>query len=564
MPRLRTLLQKHLFTVFVVVLMTAVFLYMRQTVAGLRYPYDPDLYRDIAQGNSVRAGNFFGDVDYAGEMNFYNPLLSWILAALSWVSGKSVTVIATQGGLILNLLGPVAFAILVRRWFGRLAAGFALVAMLFVVCANYPSWAIATYSPWLFHVSFAQGLFYLALLAIPNALRGARRRDPVILGAMMGIVALAHSAPALIVVAVYLIAVLSHQRTEALPWPVVARLVATTGATAMTVASPLIVPLVWAYHLQVQNEAPGSWNWLEIAPDSIGHFALRFFGRWEIAVAAIGLAIWWWRERRTVAIDHRRITAAWTGVSLVLLGLVTYAATTLPMAEWIPSIVPSYHYLFYFSAAVCVWFGVGCAALVRTVGTVGSASRLAAPIPITAAVLAAVLVWASVPTWLARDDFVKARAQGIELAEDHAHFAVSAWISENTKTSDVILYDLGASGLPANLGASDLSALTVGYLDGRPTVVQHKVFGNPFVDWDRRNTDSQLMLTALAGCRLDEFGAIARRYGVHHVVTATGGPLGASTAGCAGVRVVYRDSFASVLRIEPPKQPKSQGSRVSE
>jgi MFS family permease len=562
MHRLRALLQKHLFTAFIVVLLTAVFLYMRQTTAGLRYPFDPDLYRDIAQGNSVRAGNIFGDVDYAGEVNFYNPLLSWILAALSWVSGKSVSSIATHGGLILNLLGPVVFTILVRRWFGRLAAGFALLALLFIVCANYPSWAIATYSPWLFHVSFAQGLFYLALLAMPNALRGARRRDPVILGALMGIVALAHSAPALIIVAVYLIAVLSHQRTEALPWPVAARLVATTGAAAMTVASPLIVPLAWAYHLQVQNRAPGSWNWLEIGPDSIGHFALNFFGRWQLAVAAIGLIIWWRRDRRQVPVDHRTITAAWTGVAFGLLALGTYAVTTLPLASRVPSIVPSYHYLFYFSAAVCVWFGVGCAALVRSMGIVGSASRSAAPIPIAAAVLAAVLLSASLPTWRARDDFGTARATSIQLAARNADFAVSAWISDNTPSNDVILYDRSASDL------STFSPLTVGYmeagyLDQRPTVVQHKIFANPFVDWDRRSTDSDLMLAALGHCRLDKYGAIARQYGVQHVVTTTGGPLVARTTGCAGVRVVYRDSFASVLRIEPPKQPKSQGSRLS-
>ena len=552
MHRLRALLQKHLFTVFVVVLLTAVFLYLRQTTAGLRYPYDPDLYRDIAQGNAVRAGNIFGDVDYAGEVNFYNPLLSWILAAASWVSGKSISSIATQGGLILNLLGPVAFAILVRRWFGRLAAGFALVALLFVVCANYPSWAIATYSPWLFHVSFAQGLFYLALLAVPNALRGARRRDPVVLGALMGIVALAHSAPALIIVAVYLIAVLSQQRTDALPWPVAARLVATTGATAMAVASPLIVPLAWAYHLEVQNEAPGSWNWYEIGPESIGSFALGFFGRWQLAVAAIGLIIWLWRDRRRATVDHRMLIAAWTGVSFGLLALETYAATTLPLASWVPSIVPSYHYLFYFSAAVSVWFGIGCAALVRTVGNVGSASRLAAPIPIASAALAAVLVGTSLPTWSARDDFAPARAQAIELAARNADFAVSAWISENAPRNDAILYGLGP------LDLSGFSVLAVGfmetnYLDDRPTVVQHKVFGNPFVDFDRRSTDSQLMLAALAQCRLDEFRRVARQYGVQHVVTTTGGPLVESTAGCAGVRVVYRDAFASVLQIEPPK-----------
>jgi hypothetical protein len=562
MHRLRALLQRHLFTAFVVVVLTAAFLYMRQTTAGLRYPYDPDLYRDIAQGNSVRAGNIFGDVDYEGEVNFYNPLLSWILAAVSWVSGKSVTLIATQGGLILNLLGPVAFAILVRRWFGRLAAAFALLALLFIVCGSFPSWAIATYSPWLFHVSFAQGLFYLALLAMPNALRGASWRAPVVLGAMMGLVALAHSAPALLLVAVYLVAVLSHQRTGALPWPAAARLVATTGVTAMAVASPLIVPLAWAYHLEVQNEAPGSWNWLEIAPNSIDSFALSFFGRWQLAVAAIGLIIWFRRDRREVTVDHRVITATWTGASLGLLAVATYEATTWPLASWIPSIVPSYHYLFYFSAAVSVWFGVGCAALVCTLGNLGSLSRFAWPVPVAAATLAAVVLVGSLPTWRARDDFGAARATSIALAKRNADFAVSAWISENTPRSDVILYDRSASE------HSTFSPLTVGlmeagYLDQRPTVVQHKIFGNPFVDWDRRSTDSDLMLAALAHCRLDEYRAIAHQYGVQHIVTPTGVPLVASTAGCAGIRVVYRDAFASVLRVEPPKQPKSQGSRPS-
>jgi hypothetical protein len=533
------------FPVLVTGLLVAVALVLSRTTSDLRWPFDVDLFRDIGQADAVRRGHLFADANYAGERAWYNPLGSWLVGGLSYVTGISPATLITRGGVVFNLITPISLAILVRRWFGRLAAGFTLVAFVFLICGQYPSWVVATYSPWMFQAGFAQGFFYLALLALARFAERGRRVDCMVFGALVGVVVLAHTAPALILVAVSIVTSVWVVRTGRATTLVAVRRLALAGATAFVVASPFLVPLAWRYRFHIRNDLPSSWQWPQIDNAHIAGFAWDFVFRWPVVIGAIGVAWWFWQRRGSGRLDDVTPAAmvallTWTGTALVGLVAATYRASPVPGKGLVPSVVPSYHFVLYLSAASCVWFGIGSAALVRAV-----LDRIPArvPVPYAAAALAVVMAAVAFPGWLDRDDRNHARNTSIAIAAATDDFAVSDWIAAETRPRDVVLYDLDPS-----------EALEVGALDARPTVVVDANFSNPFVDLAPRAEAAMQMVAALSACDEPRFQTIATEYDVRYVVTGAAGPLARSTATCEWIAIAYTDRYATVIAVAPARR----------
>lgn len=523
-------------------LLAVLLLHLRRTTAGLDWPFDLDLYRDIGQAESVLQGRLFADVNYRGEVGWYNPLLSWILAATAKVTGASVATIATQGGVVLNLLAPIAFTVVVRRWFGRLAAGFGLVAYVFLLCGEWPSWAVVTYSPWLFQANFAQGVFFLGLLALPGAIDGDRARPALVFGALLGLVALAHTAPALILLATFLVVVVWRAWSEVRPVAMALRRVALVGVAAVVVASPFLVPLAVKYQFRIRNQDPSSWVWPDLSPDAVFDFAGRFAFRWPIAVVVVGSIAWWFQRRRGADARLAALTA-WTAIAAVALVLAVYSSSALPGAEAIPHVVPSYHFLRYVTAALAVWFGIAAAALVRLLATLVGHRSIATPLIATA--LAGVMILVALPTWRTRFELEGARDQALALSARVGDLAVSRWIAEATDRDGVILYDI-----------DPIDALIVGPIDARTTVEVLPVFSSPYVDYGPRGTAAAAMVGALESCtRLGEPVDLFEQYGVTYVVTVAGGPLASTAEQCPALSVAYSDSYATVLAVAPAALP---------
>lgn len=522
-------------------LLAVLLVHLRRTTAGLDWPFDLDLYRDIGQAESVLQGRLFADVNYRGEVGWYNPLLSWILAATAKVTGASVATIATQGGVVLNLLAPIAFTVVVRRWFGRLAAGFGLVAYVFLLCGEWPSWAVVTYSPWLFQANFAQGVFFLGLLALPGAIDGDRARPALVFGALLGLVALAHTAPALILLATFLVVVAWRTWSEVRPMVTALRRIALVGVAAVVVASPFLVPLVVKYQFRIRNQDPSSWVWPDLSPDAVFDFAGRFAFRWPIAVVVVGSIAWWFQRRRGADVRLAALTA-WTVIAAVALVLAVYSSSALPGAEAIPHVVPSYHFLRYVTAALAVWFGIAAAALVRMLATVVGHRSIATPL--VATVLAGVMILVALPTWRTRFELRASRDHALYLSGSMGELAVSRWISTSTDQDDVILYDLDAG-----------EALMVGPVGGRTTVAVAPVFSNPYVDWEPRSAAAAAMIGSVASCSRPGPPDLFAQYGVTHLVTAVGGPLATAAASCPALTLVYADSYAAVLGVAEASLP---------
>ena len=121
-----------------------------------------------------------------------------IVAGLHAVTGIPILELYARGGVVLNLVAPIAFWALVRLLFGSGVAVAAVFAFLFLPPRLLPGWSTAGYWPWLFSGVFTQGLFYLGLLAVDSAGRSDRVSRWLLAGAALGVVFLGHTAPALI------------------------------------------------------------------------------------------------------------------------------------------------------------------------------------------------------------------------------------------------------------------------------------------------------------------------------------------------------------------------------
>ena len=363
-------------------------------VSGLRWPSDPDHFRDIAFARTALDGHPLSDASYPGEWIWYNPLLPWLVAIGSAITGAVPAVVHVAGGPYLNLLGPIAFYALGVRMAGRPAALIALTLVLFFMCRE-DCWACATYSPWLFTSTFTQGLFYASMMAV---LAAAGRRTVLAAcgaGVLVGLTFLSHTAPALILALV---------AAATLP----PRLVVACGAAAAIVAAPFIVAIAGHYHLRVVNTVPLTWHygplmWPALI-GTVGANAVWFAG------AAAGL--YWLRSRATVA---------WIG-----------AAALLVLTGLFPTpVVPPFHFWIYLMAAAALLTGVVAARVLVRPETV-----------IVITILAVMWHW---PAYAGRQDFTVIR--GVALDRDPNYAAMTAVIRSQSLPDDVVLGTYGAANL---------------------------------------------------------------------------------------------------------------------
>jgi hypothetical protein len=541
-------------------------------VAGLRWPHDRDYFRNIASAIAFRDGHLLSDPHFAGVPASYSPLTSALLAFVSLVTSVPISRLGTQGGAYLNLLTPSALVWVTARWFGRRAALATLVAFLFAMGIGYPSWTVVSYLPYLFVPFYALGLFLLALACLPAAVNRRSDRDGLLLGLTTGLLALAH--PGAIMILVGIVAV--HFARAALRASRASRRRLTRTAcialsTAALVSAPFWLPIAVHSQGRVANKGATIYIWEPLRSGNIWRFFMEFSWRWPMAVIAVGLPLWiaWQRrqprtdqpiqpQRRTAG-DHVggtgdavSIVTTWTVLMLVGLVLASYRP------RWFP--LPSYHFLFYLSAVLCIWFGISLDAIARTV--FGRWHRRWGALAVLVSV-AGIALW-SVPPW--RSEEQGARTRSLFLQAYFEDFAAVDWMRENTKSSDVFL------NAPTAVPEWDVIAFLPA-LAGRHSVnIDSAEFTNPFVDFNEREVDASLMLQALQSCDFERFEQRATEYGrVRYVLIPApsflrGGiekppsvlaSLGLSPRTLVGpscrdaVPSVYRDKRVIIHRIDP-------------
>ena len=165
------------------------------------------------------------------------------------------------------MFAPLAFYFLVAYLFDRWVALVAAVAFLFAPIGDAPSWVAATYSPWLLTQNCVQTFFYLTLAAYLKALGSNCRPWFVLVGLLLGITFLGHTAPAIILGILMVIGTFQcciqqakNGRLSAAGLREVSNLVVILSV-AFVVSVPFTFSILGRYHLAIVNHAPNNWKY---------------------------------------------------------------------------------------------------------------------------------------------------------------------------------------------------------------------------------------------------------------------------------------------------------------
>jgi hypothetical protein len=483
----------------------------------LDWPYDPDLYRDIAQAQTIVDGSFLADPHYLGETIWYNPLVPALTATLGWVTGIPLPVLETRSGAYLNVLGPVAFYLLTRALLGRWTAVIATTIFLFCTGDTGPSYASSTYSPWLFVANFVQALFYAGVLAFYRAVESNRRRSYARLGIVLGLTFLGHTAPAVILaglVGLYTLAkVVREARSR--QWFQFRRTLAHLGAVmalALIVSAPYLVSIVGRYRLQIVHRHPTFWIYPEMEVANVDVFLRERLSRTMVLPALAGLVV-----LGTVRTTRRAraFVCGWMGLSFAFVAYSYVWQVMLARGVIWPSVVPGFHFLRYFNAAESVLAGygivtVGCALARlaqhrRPFGVREAPRLLRIGVPL---MLTAVLAGLSYPAYAARPDLTSYRDRAKQMYTGADVTRMFQWVRSELGPTDVV-------AAPENL------ALVLVGPAGRKVVVVDRFFSNPYVSWGLRHDALNAMLHALERGSCDDFHHVSDAYHVTHLLVGS-------------------------------------------
>lgn len=480
-----------------------------RTTGDLEWPPDPDHYRDLAQAQTIQDGSWLQDPFYRGESTWYNPLLPTAVAAISSLTGYPIHVVGTRAGAYLNIIAPLALYLLVFRLLGPSVALTSLVGLLLLV--RGPTWAVPTYSPWLFVSIAAQPFFYLTLTTYHAAVETGRWWRYLVVGVLLGATFLAHTAPA-IVAGLTILAVAGYRaaagRCRFMP---LARGLALTLAPAVLIALPFLWSIVGRYGLRIENAVPLVWRDPNLPPERWQTLWAMISGSGFVnGMFVVGLGAVLLRRIRGHA---AAILLAWLGISIALF-IYNHFLILRPTGLSLPPLLPAHHFLVYGRAAEMVLVGLGLTVAAKGAAWIGWRAirvgrRDARLEPITRsvyAVMVAALVWLNYPAFLARPAFGQEREAAQARFATAELRAIVPWIRANSRPLDVFL-------------TAESACLSVVGPAGRKCVLAPRFFSNPYVDWDVRRSASQAMWDSLAENDCARFEEHAHAYRVRYVMT---------------------------------------------
>jgi len=465
----------------------------RAATQGLSWPPDVDLYRDVAQAQTMADGSPLADPFYRGETLWYNPLVPGLVAAFSRLSGEPVNVLYARAGAYLNLLAPIAFFLLIDACFGLPAAVLATLHLVYLRDPAGPPWLSPAYSPWLYSAAFVPALFYATVLAYRRALAAGERRWFVAAGVLLGLTFLGHTAPALLAAVLAAVGfggeVWAGRGRGSFP-----RHLLLVAAAAIT-AAPFLSSILVRYGLRIRNPAPLEWVWPPMTLPNLAGFVATYVSLPAMGAAVVALA---WLLRREPRRREASLLAGWAIAAAVLFGLsLLREATGLG-----PRLVPRHHFLLYWRAAESALLGYGAAALLGAFAwpRVPRGLRPAASLAAVAAVIAFVL-----PSYRERDAF-RAGRRDAEREDSRANRQEARdWIRAHSAPDDVFL------------AADDLALMVVGPA-GRKTLALDAYFSNPYVDWRARHEEREALVQDLRERRISAFLEGARAHGIVFVI----------------------------------------------
>lgn len=465
-------------------------------------PVETDFFRDIGAAQSILDGAGAADPAYKGEARWYNPLVPFLMATLSRITGVGLPVLYTQWGAYINLLVPLSFFILMITLLGAWPALAALVAFVFFGQLDQEVWHQATYTPWLWPMEFAQVLAYATLMALWFSLQTGRLVWHLLCGALLGITMLGHTAPALIISSMVIVFTItgvlsggnSRQHWYRL-WVI--------GGVSLLFSLPFLLPILVHYQFKVVNEAPMQHVFLYPGDVLRGVLSIRGL------VAAFGLAalLFFWRHFG-ISNMQRRFVLVWLAVatSFFLYGIVAiFLRPRLGIS--LPKIVPTFHFGIYFKAVESVLFGIGLVLIlnffadrIRKVYAVNVNNTRVLGIFLALAVL----IVLRLPDYRHRYDLSHYVVESQKFAAEKSLQQLYNALLYNLNPDEVVLAD-NRVGMQSVIAA------------GRKIVAIDPVYSNPYVDYNSRAFDRDAMFVALQQHQNTLFLELASKYDVGYV-----------------------------------------------
>jgi hypothetical protein len=489
-----------------IVMICAAFVMGLKTIRSLEWPGNSDHHRDIATAQTMADGYFTSDSNYVDKKIWYNPLIPGLIALLNNITGLPIPKLSAQVGAYLNLLAPISFSLMVWILFGKRSAIVATLGFLFLINAHRGI-ALATYSPWLFPVTFMQSFFYLLIALLFYAVKNKKgNRFYFLLGALTGITFLGHAEPVLLI-AFIVTFLLSLEFKKAFPndrktSSEILKKYIIFVFSSILFAFPLIYFVAFVYGMKTLNYAPSTW---------LGSFTVSNLIADNVNaglfIAGVGLIALLKDKNLNLT---KNILSLWIIGALVFL-IYTIAVTYFSRKHiaYLPPLVPWLRFYFYLKAAETVLFGYGFIKLFELL--TGLYQRLfdSSRLPefnVKPVVIALAVTVMLFPSYINRKDFLPARKSALMRSQKYQEIAAYQWIRKNTKNNDVFL-------------ATDYLSLFVVNPAARKTVCTKQEFSNPYVDFRKRNEDRNNMFTYLREDRQSEFYDLAESYSLDYVIS---------------------------------------------
>ena len=485
---------------------------------GLTVPDDPDTIRDLGFIQGILDGNLAGDPSSGGAWRWYPPLVHAVAAAVIHLFALEPMPAWTQAGGWLNLLSPLMFFLMNRRLLGPWPACAATAVFVLFNSSLMAGDEAAGYTPWTLTPALSWPLFFGAVWLIAARAESAKWRDAVLIGAMMGIVFLCHTVPALLLAAIVTAAVVA---AHGLTWGVLLWLAA-AAVTELMVAAPFLGPLIWVYHLHIANPVPGAWVHEMMEPAA-------FFTRTAfLNLPGVLALIWLGVARRSSRVSaSTAILGAWVLVCLLFLGRHYVCAAAAP-EDGVCHIfvIAPHHYHVYLQAAWASLIGVALGSMRWRPPVLALAG---------AAALAGAIQFLHRPG--ADAPWAGAPVQPDAILDQDAY----AWILHQTSPGDLFV-----TPLPEARDQMGAAAATV-IAAGRRLAAPPEIHANPYLAWRPLNARR---LEWLAAAETGDAASLC------HFATAAAPAaafllLPSANAAAAGpLRAVLRTRTHTVLRLD--------------
>jgi hypothetical protein len=518
----------------------------RGAVSGVTMPYDTDHFRELAYAQTIADGRWFDDPFYRGATIWYNPLFAATIALVSRITALDVPVAMVQAGPVLTTAAQVVFFAAAVCLIGPWPAVMALVALLFVPPYDF-SWATPSVTPWLFPSTFASLFFYVGLLACWIAIR---RNTPIwwiAVGAVLGVVFLGHTAPAVILGLLAIASVVFADRSQTLLSRRRLAAIAMVMGTALLVSAPFVYSIVFLYKLHIVDTEVLNWVAPHLAVTRAGNFL------YEAWVSPLGVL----RMIGAIALVRRAssdrgafLVVGWTAAASVFFG---YGwLQQLLHFRGVPSFIPQHEFYFHLRAAGYMLAGAGAWAVLTTVAALvlrvlPSESRPRYREAVAGA-LALVAIYftvrATYDAFQGKPDFQEYRREALAASAQFAETRLLERLRTETPPDAVVL-------------ATAEDSLYRVAPAGRAVVAIPASQSNPYMTQGGRDHDQKEMLKAVLTGDSATLRTLADAYAVTHIVLGPDDTAALDKNGApAGLKELSRRGGYSLYELIAPRSGK--------